>query len=56
VILHASLWPAAFALQGDIGMREVLGTHTDVVELEVTPELGSLDDVDTKEDHERMAM
>jgi len=54
VVLHKSLWPAAFALQGDLGMREVLGTHADVLELEVTPDLGSLEDVDTKEDHAQL--
>jgi molybdenum cofactor cytidylyltransferase len=55
VVLHKSLWPAAFALQGDVGMREVLGTHADVLELTVTEELGSLEDVDTPLDHQRVA-
>lgn len=54
VVLHKSLWPAAFALQGDVGMREVLGTRADVLEVEVTPDLGALDDVDTPEDYGRL--
>jgi CTP:molybdopterin cytidylyltransferase MocA len=53
VVLHKSLWPAAFALQGDVGMREVLGTRADVLELVVTDELGSLVDVDVPDDLER---
>ncbi len=52
VVLHKSLWPAAFALQGDIGMREVLKDQ-DVIEFAVTDMLGSLDDIDTREDHAR---
>ena len=55
VVLHKTLWPEAFALEGDVGMREVLGTRADVLELVVSDELGSLDDVDTREDHERLA-
>jgi CTP:molybdopterin cytidylyltransferase MocA len=54
VVLHKSLWPAAFALQGDIGMRDVLGNE-DVLELDVTDALGSLEDVDTTEDHARVS-
>jgi len=53
-ILHKSVWPAAFALQGDIGMREVL-RNQDVVEFAVTDELGSLDDIDTPDDHARIS-
>jgi CTP:molybdopterin cytidylyltransferase MocA len=52
VVLHQSLWASAFALQGDVGMREVL-TDQDVVEFPVTDPLGSLDDIDTEEDHAR---
>jgi molybdenum cofactor cytidylyltransferase len=55
VVLHKSLWPAALALQGDIGMREVLGERADVLELTVTDALGSLDDVDTPQDHARLS-
>jgi len=55
VVLHKTLWPVAFALEGDVGMREVLGTRADVLELAVSDELGSLDDVDTREDHKRLA-
>ena len=54
VVLHKSSWPAALALDGDIGMREVLAGRNDVVEVEVTPDLGALDDVDTPEDHVRL--
>jgi molybdenum cofactor cytidylyltransferase len=54
VVLHKSIWPAALALDGDIGMREVLAGRNDVVEVEVTPDLGALDDVDTPEDHGRL--
>ncbi len=54
VVLHKSLWSAALALRGDIGMREVLAGRDDVVEVEVTPALGALDDVDTPEDHDRL--
>ena len=54
VILHKSLWAAAFALQGDIGMREVL-RNADVVEFAITGALGSLDDIDTREDHARVS-
>jgi molybdenum cofactor cytidylyltransferase len=54
VVLHKSLWAAAFALEGDIGMREVLKDQ-DVVEFAVSEELGSLDDIDTPGDHARIA-
>jgi molybdenum cofactor cytidylyltransferase len=55
VVLHKSLWPAAFALEGDVGMREVLGTRADVLEVTVTEDLGSLEDIDTPDDHARVA-
>ena len=51
LVLHKSLWPAAFALHGDVGMRDVLSARADVLEFEVTEALGSLEDVDTPEDH-----
>jgi molybdenum cofactor cytidylyltransferase len=54
VVLHQSLWAAAFALQGDVGMREVLKDH-DVVEFAVSDALGSLDDIDTPGDHARIS-
>jgi molybdenum cofactor cytidylyltransferase len=54
VLLHRSLWAAAFALRGDVGMREVLAGRHDVAELVVTARLGSLDDVDTAADHARL--
>jgi CTP:molybdopterin cytidylyltransferase MocA len=55
VVLHRSLWPAAFALQGDVGMREVLGGRADLIELTVSADLGSLEDIDTPLDHQRVA-
>jgi molybdenum cofactor cytidylyltransferase len=54
VVLHRSLWPAALALHGDVGMREILGVRADVLELAVTEPLGSLEDIDTPEDHRRL--
>ena len=54
VVLHKSLWPAAFALHGDVGMRDVLGPRADVLEFPVTEDLGSLEDIDTPEDHHRL--
>jgi CTP:molybdopterin cytidylyltransferase MocA len=54
VVLHRGLWPVAFALEGDIGMREVL-KNADVLEFAVTDALGSLDDIDTPEDHARVS-
>lgn len=53
-LLHRDLWPEVEALEGDVGAREVLAKGTDVVALEVTPAIGALDDVDTREDHERL--
>ena len=55
VLLHRDLWPAALALRGDVGMREVLAGRDDLADVEVTGALGSLDDVDTRHDHERLA-
>jgi molybdenum cofactor cytidylyltransferase len=54
VLLHKSQWAAAFALQGDIGMRDVLRDR-DVVEFAVTDALGSLEDIDTPADHARVS-
>jgi len=53
-LLHRDLWPIALALTGDVGMRDVLAGRDDVVEVEVTNVLGSLDDVDTPADHQRL--
>jgi molybdenum cofactor cytidylyltransferase len=53
-VLHKSLWPAALALEGDIGMREVMADLQDIVEVEVAPAMGALDDVDTPEDYGRL--
>ena len=55
VVLHKRVWPDAFALEGDIGMREVLGNREDVIELAVTNAMGSLEDIDTVEDHARVS-
>jgi molybdenum cofactor cytidylyltransferase len=55
VLLHRELWPAALALSGDVGMRDVLAGRKDVAEVEVTAALGALDDVDTRADHERLS-
>ena len=49
-VLHRSLWPAAFALSGDVGMREILAGRDDVAVVDVTPALGSLADVDVPSD------
>jgi len=54
-LLHRDLWPAAFALDGDVGMRDILAHREDVAEIEVTSSLGALDDVDTSDDHSRLA-
>ena len=54
-LLHRDLWPAAFALEGDVGMRDILAHREDVAEIEVTSSLGALDDVDTSDDHSRLA-
>ena len=54
-LLHRDLWPALRELRGDVGAREVLAGRTDVVGLEVDPTLGSLDDVDTPDDHARIS-
>ena len=53
-LLHRDLWPTALALTGDVGMRDVLAGREDVAEVEVTNALGSLDDVDTRDDHARV--
>ncbi len=49
-LLHRDLWPALDALTGDIGAREVLRGRDDVAILEVSGDLGSLEDVDRPED------
>jgi molybdenum cofactor cytidylyltransferase len=55
VVLHRDLWQDALALRGDVGMRDVLAGHDDVAEVEVSAALGTLDDVDTRDDHARLA-
>ena len=54
-LLHRELWADVLALSGDTGMREVLAGRSGVREVEVTSALGSLDDVDTREDHARLS-
>lgn len=54
-LLHRDLFPAAMALRGDVGMREVLAGRDDVAVVDVTPELGALGDVDTPEDQARIS-
>jgi len=53
-LLHRDLWPAIEALSGDIGAREILAGRDDVAVVEVDPTLGSLEDVDTRDDHARL--
>lgn len=54
-LLTAALWPAVRRLEGDVGAREVLAGRADIGVLEVDPSLGRLDDVDTPQDHARVA-
>lgn len=54
-LLHRDLWPALHDLRGDVGAREVLAGRADVIDLDVDPTLGSLDDIDTPEDHARVS-
>jgi molybdenum cofactor cytidylyltransferase len=54
-LLHRDLWPALHELRGDVGARDVLAGRSDVVGLDVDPSLGSLDDVDTPDDHARIS-
>ena len=53
-LLHRDLWVEVDALRGDTGAREVLARHRDVVAFDVADGPGSLDDVDTQEDRERL--
>lgn len=54
-LLHRDLWPAVEALAGDVGAREILARREDVAVLEVTEDLGSLEDVDRPDDLTRIA-
>ena len=49
-LLHRDVWPEAFALRGDVGMRDVFSARDDIAEVEVTGRLGSLEDVDVPGD------
>ena len=53
-LLHRDLWAEVDALRGDTGAREVLARHADVVVFDVADGLGRLDDIDTREDRERL--
>ena len=53
-LLHRALWPAIDALRGDVGARELLAGRDDLVVLDVPPILASLDDVDHRDDLERL--
>ena len=53
-LLHRDLWAEVDALRGDAGAREVLARHADVVVFDVADGLGRLDDIDTREDRERL--
>lgn len=54
-LLHRELWPELANLRGDVGARELLARRDDLAVLEVTPELGALDDVDRPSDLARLA-
>ncbi len=53
-LLRRELWPSIDGLAGDVGAREILAGRADVAVLEVTPELGTLQDVDTSLDMSRL--
>lgn len=53
-LLHRALWPALERLRGDVGAREILAGREDVATLEVTSDLGHLDDVDERKDLARL--
>ncbi len=53
-LLHRDLWPEVRKLAGDVGARDILAGRADVAVLDVTAELGALDDVDTRADHARL--
>lgn len=54
-IIGRELWPAIDDLTGDVGARELLVGREGVAVLDVTPALGSLDDVDRPADLARIA-
>lgn len=53
-LLHRDLWPALETLSGDLGAREILRDRDDVATLEVTADLGGLEDVDRPDDLEAL--
>lgn len=54
-LLRRELWPTLEGIAGDVGAREILAGRDDVDELDVTAELGSLEDVDRPSDLARIA-
>lgn len=53
-LLHRELFGAVAALEGDVGARELIAGRADVEVVEVSAGLGTLDDVDTAVDRERL--
>ncbi len=54
-LLRRELWPALEGISGDVGAREILAGRGDVAVLDVTDDLGTLDDVDRPSDLARIA-
>lgn len=54
-LLRRELWPALEGISGDVGAREILAGRDDVDVLDVTAELGGLEDVDRPSDLARIA-
>ncbi len=54
-LLRRELWPALERIVGDVGAREILAGRDDVDVLDVTADLGSLEDVDRPSDLARIA-
>jgi len=55
-LLHRDIWPEVERMRGDIGAREILGSRSDVVALEIPLSVAALDDVDTPADHQRLTL
>ncbi len=54
-LIHRALWAEISAQTGDRGARDVLAAREDLAVLEVTADLGSLDDVDLPGDLDRFS-
>jgi len=54
-LLHRDLWNEVDELRGDTGAREVLARRTDVAVYAVADEVARLDDIDTREDRDRLS-